>query len=205
MADSLPPQFCAACGAALDPGGAYCANCGAAVASRPAPSPEVAEPVNAVPAAPIFQKRWIAIGAALLLLALMAVGAATYVLRHFGGASGGGDATLAEGYPVRFSDEIRRQFPTPAQLVYYHFISQTYEANQGRTAVGSPRLTDRQVDIQLPIDGRTETWRTVETENDGRRALVAVGLADAGAYEFYVLEQQRGEWVIVGTQATEFP
>ena len=68
---------------------------------------------------------------------------------------------------------------------------------------GSPQISDRQVDIRLKFENTWENWRFVETENDGERATVAVGLADAGAYEYYVLEKKRGKWTIAGTLGSD--
>lgn len=217
--------YCAECGTELASADAFCPNCGTPVAvmrENVAPEPQEKSspiaPSNEVPAASSIPASppaksgsktitYVVLGVvvALILVALLVLG--FFVLRS-AGSNGDGLGSdpgngVGGGYPVVFTDETLQRYPTPAQLVYYHFISQLYDANGGNVEVGSPKLSPKKVDIRIRFDGRWENWRMVESENDGKKAVVAIGLADAGAYEFYVLQKVGGKWQITGGQDYE--
>lgn len=209
--DSTPtaneaPRFCSECGAPLLPEAAICAECGSPVEK----AVNLSSPIVADPPHPVSEvvstlpnvvssgerspkKRLVIVGGAIGLIILTVAG--YLVVQHFSGDDG---YIHDEGFPVTFSEETLSHYSTPAQLVYFHVISEFYRGSDGTLTVGSPQITDSQVDIRLKFDKTWENWRFVETENDGKHATVAVGLADAGAYEYYNLEKRRGNWVITG-------
>ncbi|MEQ1842221.1 MAG: zinc ribbon domain-containing protein [Verrucomicrobiales bacterium] len=205
------PRFCSECGSALLPDSAFCSECGAPVEgggemvletikdSRVPTStePQTSPSPKAFASKPSKKAFAIAGGTALLLLL---VSAGYFVYQRFNGDEG---YIHDEGFPVTFSEETLSHYSTPAQLVYFHVISEFHRGSGGTLTVGSPQISDLQVDIRLKFDNTWENWRFVETENDGSRATVAVGLADAGAYEFYHLEKRKGKWSITGTLGSE--
>jgi len=136
-------------------------------------------------------------GGSTLSLLLVVAGYFAYQRFH-----GDGGYIHDEGFPVTFSEETLSHYSTPAQLVYFHVISEFHRGSGGTLIVGSPQISDLQVDIRLKFESSWENWRFVETENDGERATVAVGLADAGAYEYYALEKRKSKWTITGTLGT---
>ncbi len=198
------PRFCAECGAPLPPEAAFCAECGSPVErALNQPSPIVADSPHPTPEVLLSgttsaKKRWVIAGVAIGLILLTLAG--YLVFQHFFRDDG---YIHDEGFPVTFSEETLSHYSTPAQLVYFHVISEFYRGSGDTLTVGSPQITDLQVDIRLKFESTWENWRFVETENDGKHATVAVGLADAGAYEYYILEKRRGNWVITGAQSVD--
>lgn len=219
-----PGRFCPSCGSSLSPGARFCGECGAptggdtdeaspgqTVSTTPAPGVPVQTAAKSAPAFPTGIV--VLVLAGILIVVLSGAGFLTYRLFFPNGHRvpipeagdkpvGGGEGPGGK-FPVTFGPETLRHYSTPAQLVYFHFVSEVHRANEGRVTVGSPRITESQIDIRLKFEGDWENWRVVETENNGQRAVVAVGLADAGAYELYVLERLNGAWAIVGAQETD--
>ncbi len=199
-----PPRFCSGCGSPLFPDSAFCSECGA----------PVSEVVNDLPLAAVTDAKFsptpvrtaktpstkvVAIVGGIVLLLLLVVAGNLVYLRLTGNKVAMDDRK----FPVTFSNESQSQNSTPAQLVYLHMIGEFRRGSGDTLMAGSPQISDRQVDIRLKFENTWENWRFVETENDGERATVAVGLADAGAYEYYVLEKKRGKWTIAGTLGSD--
>lgn len=205
------PRFCSECGSQLPLGSAFCSGCGTPVEGAggtelettkdsrvPAlTATQISPAPTAIVSAP--QKKVLVIAGVAIGLILLTL-AGYLIFQHFFRDDG---YIHDEGFPVTFSEETLSHYSTPAQLVYFHVISEFYRGSGDTLTVGSPQITDLQVDIRLKFENTWENWRFVETENDGKHATVAVGLADAGAYEYYILEKRRGNWVITGAQSVD--
>ncbi|MFK5924470.1 MAG: zinc ribbon domain-containing protein [Verrucomicrobiota bacterium] len=213
MGGSKSPCFCSECGKPVLSHAAFCAQCGAPInldseqakVKDEGGAPDFTQ--ETIPRDLVAGKKRSKIPCVLLALASLLVIATAlivfmlWLVPRFEKESG--DDVNTSGYPVEFSEEIHRQYPQPAQLVYYHFISKLYAENQDSIRVGSPKISDKQVDIDVTIDGQKFTFRTIEITNDGKAAEVFVGLADSEADEIFVLRKTGGKWIIAGTRQVE--
>lgn len=91
------------------------------------------------------------------------------------------------------------------ETVYNFYINDFYERYDGEVIVGSPRITDDKVEIDLTVDGvQNELWFVKIEEFPDSTVTVGVGLPNAGMDEIYHLEPTGAVWAIFEIEEVSF-
>ena len=109
-------------------------------------------------------------------------------------------------FPIVIDENAEFNY-SPVETVYYYYIDDFYQRYDGEVIVGSPRITDDKVEIDLTVDGvQSEIWFVQSEPYADGSYTVSVGIPNAGADEVFYLEHTANgvSWGIVEIEEVSF-